>query len=490
MNPLTFSRLSSASFYHLANTTLEGCACQGLACFAARNDAPERWGSARQQTPPIYCLGQCYRAPATFGDEAPASIGLHCPAAVLTENLMQGAMRDINTYQQGGGGQALQKALSSPAKLLVKNILVSGLRGRGGAGFSTGIKWQAVAQAGASAEKKYLVVNADEGDAGSFSDRLLLENDPFRLIEACVIAAHACGISQGFIYLRKEYATARAILENALLQAKNSGWLGAGIFGSNLDFELSIHIGQGSYVCGEETSLLNSLEGRRPEVRQRPPQITEQGLHGAPTLVNNVETLCAVPWIINNGGKAYAAMGINKSRGTKLLSLNSLFNRPGLYEVEFGISLRDIIEKLGGGLRRGHLKGLMIGGPLAGIIPPALFDAKLGYEELQGIGAALGHGGVIAFADDSSIVDIMTEVFRFSAEESCGKCTPCHLGSAELAHSFNTIKNGGKISSARWQALIGALEATSLCGHGRGMAEFARSIERYYAEELAQCFES
>lgn len=486
MSPLELSRQSSASFYHLTDISLEGCACQGLACFAARADNPERWQQARTTSPAIYCLGHCYQGPAAFGDNADVAIAVHARETVLLGNIVQGGARDIITYREHGGGEAMRLALVTYPGKVIAEIEASGLRGRGGAGFPAGKKWRAVANAPAT--QKYLVVNADEGDPGSFSDRLLLENDPFRLIEACVIAAHAAGASQGIIYLRKEYPAAHAALAIALVQAREAGWLGCGILGSTLDFDLSVHIGQGSYVCGEETALLNSLEGRRPAVRMRPPQITEHGLFGKPTLVNNVETLCTVPWIIQHGGTRYAAMGTGNSRGTKLLSLNSLFNRPGLYEVEFGISLREIVEELGGGLRRGQLKGVMIGGPLAGVIPPALLDTQLGYEELQGIGGAVGHGGVIAFADDTSIAEIIAEVFRFGSQESCGKCTPCHLGSPELAHSFSAVLAGGKMPASRWRSLIDALEATSLCGHGRGLAEFARAVERHYPEELAQCF--
>jgi formate dehydrogenase iron-sulfur subunit len=212
-------------------------------------------------------------------------------------------------------------------------------------------------------------------------------------------------------------------------------------------------------------------------------------LYDAPTLVNNVETLCAVPWIIEHGGSAYKKLGAENNAGTKLLSLNSMFVRPGLYEVEFGISVRDIVEKLGGGLRRGPMKGVMIGGPLAGLIPPRLFDTPLTHEALHAIGCAVGHGGVIAFADDTSIVELIAEVFHFGSFESCGKCTPCHLGTGEIARSFDAALHGKKISALRWHALIDALAATSLCGHGNGLAEFARAIERHYGEELFRYFE-
>lgn len=486
MNTPRQQAASSRSFYHLADASLDGRACQGLACFAARADNPERWAEACRQQPALYCLGQCHHGPAMAGDPDLVAVAVKARESVLLGNIRRGGAREIGDYQMLGGGEGLRAALGTFSGKVIAELATAGLRGRGGAGFPAATKWQAVARAAAA--QKYLVVNADEGDPGSFSDRVLLENDPFRLIEACVIAAHATGASEGIIYLRKEYPAARGILENVIEQARMVGWLGRDILGTAMNFDLRVHVGEGSYVCGEETSLLNSLEGRRPEIRIRPPQITEHGLYGLPTLVSNVETLCAVPWIMEHGGAAYAAMGTGRSRGTKLLSLNSLFNRPGLYEVEFGITVREIVEELGGGLKHGELKGVMIGGPLAGLVPPSLLDTPLGYEELQAIGCAVGHGGVIAFADDTTIADIAAQVFRFGARESCGKCTPCHLGTPELAAAFEAVLAGEKMPAARWHALIDALEATSLCGHGRGLAEFARAIERHYPEELLQCF--
>lgn len=474
------------SFYHLVHVPLTGHACQGLACFAARNNAPQRLQQAQARTPPLFCLGKCYQGPAIADEEMRPNVEVLSRHAVLLANVIKGGVRNLAAYEANGGGQALRRALTMPRAALVDLIADSGLRGRGGAGFPTGRKWAAVAAS--VAPRKYVVANADEGDPGAFSDRLLMEDDPFRLIEAMAIASFAVGAEHGVIYLRKEYPQARAALESALQQAREAGWLGPQVLGSSHRFSLELHIGQGSYVCGEETAMLNSIEGRRPDVRLRPPQITAQGLFGAPTLVNNVETLCAVPWIVMHGAQQYAALGTPASRGTKLLSLNSLFRRPGLYEVEFGMPLRHIVEQVGGGLQRGRLLGVMVGGPLAGLVPPSLLDTPFCHEELQRIGCAVGHGGVIAFADDTSIAELVAEVFRFGALESCGKCTPCHFGSPELARMFRAVVGGERISGERWHALIDALAATSLCGHGRGLAEFARAIERHYSEELARCF--
>ncbi|KVA14312.1 NADH-ubiquinone oxidoreductase-F iron-sulfur binding region domain-containing protein [Burkholderia ubonensis] len=463
------------SFYHLGQSAITDCACAGLACFAARADRPRIWQSAIDQRPIVSCLGKCYDGPSDGAHDVRPNIVSHGRRTVLLGSVLIGGVRDLNAYREHGGGSALANAQATAPDALIQMLHESGLRGRGGAGFPAAIKWQAVANE--CADPKYLVVNADEGDPGAFSDRFLLEDDPFRVIEGAAIAACAVGARRGFIYLRKEYPSAAQIVSQALRQARAAGWLSEG-------FDLQLIVGQGAYICGEETSLLNALEGRRPEARQRPPQITRHGLFGAPTLVHNVETLCAVPWIVTHGAAAYAELGFSRSRGTKLLSLSSLFCRPGLYEVEFGISLADIVDHLGQGLRRGALKGLMVGGPLAGIVPPELLETRLGYEEMRAIDCAVGHGGVIAFSDDTSIMDIVAEVFRFGARESCGACTPCHFGTPALAAMADAALAGASIDGVRYRQIVDALAATSLCGHGRGLAEFAQSVRRHYAAEL------
>ncbi|WP_024301883.1 NADH-quinone oxidoreductase subunit F [Pseudogulbenkiania sp. MAI-1] len=470
--------LAAHTFYHLAETPLAGRCCRGLACFAARADAPAKWAAAAAE-PSVYCLGKCYAGPSDSDHDPRPHVAAHSRQTVLLDNLLAGGVHDLAGYEARGGGRARMHALAMAPRTLVRMVEESRLRGRGGAGFPAGRKWQAVAAA--TAPHKYLVVNADEGDPGAFSDRLLIEDDPFRLIEAMIIAAHAVGAGRGYIYLRKEYPLAAARLAQALDEARRAGWLGEG-------FDAELAIGAGSYLCGEETALLNALEGRRPEVRLRPPQITAQGLFGAPTLLHNVETLCALPWIVEHGAAAYAALGFSQSRGTKLLSLNSLFRWPGLYEVEFGLPLSEVVDTLGGGLRCGRLKGVMVGGPLAGIVPPPLLATPLGYEEMQAIGCAVGHGGVIAFTDDTPLIAIVAEVFRFGAWESCGKCTPCQRGTPELARMFASALAGGRIDRARCQDLLEALGAASLCGHGRGLAEFAQAVATHFPEEWQACF--
>lgn len=465
---------ATRGFYHLEHTAISECACTGLACFAARADRPQRWQASATQVPALYCLGKCYAAPSDGAHDNRPHIGEHASHPVLLGNVLRGGVRHLAAYLEGGGGDALALARQMAPHALVGMVNASRLRGRGGTGFPAGVKWQAVANEATAT--KYVVVNADEGDPGAFSDRFLLEDDPFLVIEAAAIAAHAVGARHGYLYLRKEYPVAAQVLSRALEQARAAGWLAPA-------FELELVVGQGAYICGEETSLLNALEGHRPEVRPRPPQITRHGLFGAPTLVHNVETLCAIPWIVKHGAAAYAALGFSGSRGTKLLSLNSLFRRPGLYEVEFGITLADIVDQLGQGLRRGRLIGLMVGGPLAGIVPPALLHTRLGYEDMQAIDCAVGHGGVIAFGDDTPIARIVAEVLRFGARESCGKCTPCHLGTPMLAAMAQAAAGGMPIDGSRFNRLIDALAATSLCGHGRGLAEFVRSVQRHYPQE-------
>lgn len=477
--------LAAHSFYHLEHVALQGKACQGLACFLARQADPARWARTQQDPAPLFCLGQCYQAPASHGDTTAPYCEVHAEETVLLGNVLTGGVRHLEHYLAGGGGVGLRRALALGPQAVLQALDASGLRGRGGAGYPTGSKWRKVAQQ--SAPKKYVVANADEGDPGAFSDRMLMEADPFRLIEAMLIAGLTVGAAHGIIYLRKEYDAAAAVLRDALVQAYAAGWLGQHA-GAGQGFDLELVVGHGSYLCGEETAMLNAIEGRRPEARLRPPQITDRGLEGLPTLVNNVETLCAIPWILQHGAARYAALGTADSPGTKLLSLNSLFRRPGLYEVEFGISLRTIVEMLGQGVRRGRLTGVMVGGPLAGLLPPSLLDTPLDYGAMAAAGGAVGHGGVLAVTDATPIAALLAHILRFGALESCGKCTPCHLGSPELARMAAQAVTGTRGDGQRWQALVEALAATSLCGHGRGLAEFAQSIARHYPEELASCF--
>jgi formate dehydrogenase iron-sulfur subunit len=477
------------SFYHLRDVAISRQACQGTACFAARHLDARRWADAISGSDRIYCLGRCYLAPAAADEDRRPHMGADARQPIVMERLAGGPVRSLAAYTARGGYTALERVLGGPPAETLRAVEISGLRGRGGAGFPTGRKWRAVADQ--PGDEKYVVANADEGDPGAYIDRYIVEDDPHCLIEALAIAGYAVGAHRGYVYLRKEYPEARGILEAALREARGARMLGDRVLGRAFSFDVQLVIGQGSYVCGEETALLNSIEGRRPEVRVRPPYPAQAGLFGRPTLVNNVETLASVTWIVRHGGAAYAALGFSRSRGTKVVSLNSLFQRPGLYEIEFGVPVRHIVETLGGGLRTGPLTALMIGGPLTGLLPPVLLDVSFGFEELRAVGASVGHGGIIGFDQHTSIPQLVHHVFRFAAFESCGKCTPCRVGSGEIERVFERIVAGGGAARAAggdWAETLAALRATSLCGHGTGLAEFAESVARHYPEELAACF--
>jgi len=474
------------SFYHLSHNEHVGKACQGTACFAARHLNRALWNEAAAQSPRVYCLGECFAAPAKGQTIPRPPVKIFSRQGIVLPRAANGSARTLAEY---GDYAALARALRHPPEQVLAAVEASGLRGRGGAGFPAGRKWRAVASQPPG--EKYVVANADEGDAGAYIDRYLMEDDPHTLIEAMIIAGYAVGASKGYIYVRLEYPLADTVLRAAISEARTAGWLGSRVGGKNFAFELEVCTGHGSYVCGEETSLLRSIEGKRPEVMARPPYPTERGLFDKPTLLNNVETLVSVPWIVSHGGAAYAAIGFSKSRGTKALSLNSLFNRPGLYEVEFGVTVRYIVEEIGGGLRGGgRLKGVLIGGPIIGMIPPHLLDTPLGFEELAAIGAGVGHGGVVAFDEHTSIPELVEHVFSFGAFESCGKCTPCRGGSGRIQEIFADASAGDatKADLQECRDLVAALKLASLCGHGTGLARFAESILNYYPMEIEPCF--
>ncbi len=475
------------SFYHLSGCGLSGKACRGTACFAARHLNPERWAQALTQEPRVYCLGQCFVAPSISNGDPHPNVAIHARQGIVLERLARGGARTLDRY---GGYRPLEKALTRPRNEIVDAVEISGLRGRGGAGFPTGRKWRAVAQQ--ESAEKFVVVNADEGDPGAYIDKLLIEDDPHALIEGMLLASYAVGANKGWIYLRKEYPRAEEILREAINEARVAGFLGERILGRDFSFDIDVTIGQGSYVCGEETAMLRSIEGRRPEVMARPPYPTEHGLVGKPTLIDNVETLVNVPWIVAHGSEAYCEFGFSQSRGTKVVSLNSLFVRPGLYEIEFGITVRKIVEEIGGGLHNGAAtKAVMIGGPLAGIIPPHLLETPFGFEELHAIGSSVGHGGIVAFDEHTSIPELVEHVFSFGAFESCGKCTPCRIGARRVEEIFQRIVKSSRAPAANFsefEQLVTALKWTSLCGHGGGLGEFAESVLRYYRDDLASCF--
>ena len=342
---------------------------------------------------------------------------------------------------------------------ILEEIKASGLRGRGGAGFPAHIKWQTVHDT--PAPQKYIVVNADEGDSGTFADRLIMEGDPFRLIEGMMIAGHATGADKGIVYLRSEYPLAAEIFANAIDKARELGLLEK--------FDIELFIGAGAYICGEETSLLESLEGKRGEIRAKPPVPAVAGLFGQPTLVHNVITLCSVPGILQMGGAAYAEIGVGASTGTSAIQLAGNVKRGGLYELPFGLSLRELIEDWGGGTRTGRpLKAAQIGGPLGAYLFERDLDTPLSYEATAAVGAGIGHGGVVVFDDSIDLVRQAHYAFAFCEHESCGKCTPCRIGSVRGKEAVAALASGEYTENQLEviDELCDLMEQTSLCQMG------------------------
>jgi NADH:ubiquinone oxidoreductase subunit F (NADH-binding) len=480
---------SVESFYHLATADVGARACRGLACFVARHLDPAAWEQASSDDPRVYCLGRCYAAPARGSGSSRPQCRVDAREAVVLARLARSPARSLGEYRRSGGYGALQQALARPREEVLRWVEAAGLRGRGGAAFPTGRQWRSAFER--TSPQKYVVANGDEGDPGAYIDRLIMEDDPHALIEAMAIAGYVVGATEGWIYVRCEYPAARSALAVAVAEGLATGVLGERVLGSDFRFQVRLHVGRGSYVCGEETALLESIEGRRPMAKARPPYATESGLFGKPTVINNVETLVNVPWVVVHGPDAYHALGFSGSRGTKVVSLNSLFNRPGLYEVEFGVPVRHIVEDLGGGLRGGTVGGVIIGGPLAGVLPPHLLDTPFGFEELRAVGAAVGHGGVVAFDEHTSIPELVHHVFSVGAYESCGKCVPCRLGSRRIERILQGICAGAPAAAgakSEWAEIVSALKLASLCGMGTGLAEFAESIQRHYGRELESCF--
>jgi formate dehydrogenase iron-sulfur subunit len=391
----------------------------------------------------------------------------------------------VADYVIHGGYQGLRRALSMTPEAVVQAVLDSGLRGRGGAAFPTGIKWKTVLEQHTA--QKYVTCNADEGDSGTFSDRMLMEGDPLSLVEGMTIAGVAVGATQGYIYLRAEYPHAHRALNHAIAAAYQARYLGADVMGSGKRFDLEVRLGAGAYICGEETSMLESLEGKRGEVRVRPPLPAIKGLFGQPTIVNNVITLASVPTILHQGAEFYKNFGMGKSRGTLPLQLAGNIKRGGLVERAFGVTLRELLYDYGGGSASGRpIRAVQVGGPLGAYIPASQFDTFIDYEALAGIGALLGHGGIVVFDDSVDMARMARYAMEFCAVESCGKCTPCRIGSTRGVEVLDRILEG--VESERNVQLLEDLCETmlqgSLCGLG-GMTPFpVQSALKHFREDF------
>ena len=392
---------------------------------------------------------------------------------------------DLDDYRAHGGLRGLTHAIEIPQQEVVADVLASGLRGRGGAGFPAGIKWRTVLEA--EGDQKYICCNADEGDSGTFADRMLMEGDPFTLLEGMAIAGIATGATQGLIYVRSEYPDAIATLRTAIDIAHVDGWLGPDVMGSGRAFDIRVVEGAGSYVCGEETAMLESLEGKRGMVRPKPPIPALQGLFGKPTLVNNVLTLAAVPGIIADGAAAYQALGMDRSRGTQVFQLAGNIARGGIVEVAFGVTLGELVEGYGGGTRSGRpLRAVQVGGPLGAYFPADTLDVPMDYEALAAAGGLLGHGGIVVFDDSVDMAAQARFAMEFCAAESCGKCTPCRVGSTRGVEVIDKITAG--VERDRNLVLLEDLCTTmtdgSLCAMGGLTPLPVRSALAHFPEDF------
>ncbi len=416
-----------------------------------------------------------------------AGVFLGRQVRIVLENCGRIDPESLDEYRSYDGYRGLEKVLCemSPGDV-VAEMTASGLRGRGGGGFSTGMKWSLAAKE--TGTPKYMICNADEGDPGAFMDRSVLEGDPHRVLEGMVIAAYAIGASRGYVYVRAEYPIAIARLKRAIADARTAGFLGERILGSDFSFDLRIKEGAGAFVCGEETALIASIEGRRGMPRRRPPYPSSSGLHGKPTCINNVETLANVPWIIRHGASAFAAYGTEKSKGTKVFALAGKIKNCGLIEVPMGMTIRDIVFDIGGGIQNdGEMKAVQMGGPSGGCIPASLADTPVDYEALKATGAIVGSGGMIVLDQETCMVDVARFFLDFTQKESCGKCTFCRVGTKRMLEALERICAGSGATEDldRLLDLGRKVKANSLCGLGQTSPNPILTTTAYFRDEYA-----
>ncbi len=466
--------------------------CTGTACFAATGDAHvdalrdglglelgERSEDGATSLAETVCLGFCHASPAVRdGDTIDAGPG-------VVERILADAARSAHeppprsvlgepvlTVPGGWRGLARARAELTPEALL-EAVEAANVRGRGGAGFPAGTKWRFTANA--PGEERFVVANGDEGDPGSYIDKVLMEGNPALLLEGMALAGHAIGARHGFVLTRSEYPLSKPALEAAAAAARAEGWLGD-------TFDVTVVEGAGSYVVGEETALLACLQGLRGTVSARPPFPAERGVHGQPTVVNNVETLCNIPFVAERGADAYRALSPGATPGSKLVCFNERFARPGVYEVRFGTTMRELCEDVAGGLVDGRaIKALQIGGPLGGILPADKLDTPFDFDELAAEGCMVGHGGIVAFDDTTDMRALAKHLLHFGAAESCGKCFPCRIG---LRRAHELFADGAPVPRESLEALLETLELGSLCAHGSGMPAPIRSLLAHWPEEL------
>jgi NADH-quinone oxidoreductase subunit F len=448
------------------------------------------------------CLGLCDHAPALLvGETALGQGDLRQAAAIcarstakpisfvggdiriLTGNCGRGHPTSFADYSSGGGYAGLRKAVTMTPQDVVAELKVAGLVGRGGAAFPTGIKWEGAAKG--AGQPKYIVCNADESEPGTFKDRILMEEDPHRTIEGMIIAAHAVGASQGYVYVRGEYPHAFKVMSEAVAEARQAGIIGANILGSGLNFDIEMRLGAGAYICGEETALLESIEGKRGFPRIKPPFPTTHGLFGKPTVINNVETFCNVPLIMERGATEYRKIGTEHSPGPKLFCVSGQIQCPGLYEVPFGITLRHLLLDLAGGLKQGRkLQAVLMGGAAGAFAAEKDLDVILSFENLSAAGLPLGSGSVMVFDDSADLRDVLKRLAHFFADESCGKCYPCQLGARRQYEILDRTAAGHSLAGDRERLsdVGGTMIDASLCGLGQTAATAVLSAIELWPE--------
>jgi NADH-quinone oxidoreductase subunit F len=450
----------------------------------------------------VPCLGLCDHAPAllvgeiALGRVHPAQAAEICARGgeqavsfvggdirSLTANCGRGHPTSLADYRSGGGYAGLKKALAMTPQAVLAEVKAAGLLGRGGAAFPTGVKWEGAAKA--VGQPKYIVCNADESEPGTFKDRILMEEDPHRTIEGMIIAAHAVGASRGYIYVRGEYPHAFKVMRNALDEARQAGIIGENVLGAGLDFDIEMRLGAGAYICGEETALLESIEGKRGFPRIKPPFPTTHGLFGKPTVINNVETFCNVPLILERGAAEYRKMGTDRSPGPKLFCVSGQIQRPGLYEVPFGVTLRHLLFDLAGGLmQRRKLQAVLMGGAAGAFATEKDLDVSLSFEQLSAAGLPLGSGAVMVFDDSADLGDVLKRVAHFFADESCGKCYPCQLGAQRQYEILDRAAAGRPVPGDRERLtdVGGTMIDASLCGLGQTAAMAVLSAMKLWPE--------
>lgn len=498
----TANTYGTASFYDFTREENRGkkvYVCNGSACVCAGTQDAVHHELEKQFKPEeighMTCLGRCHENGAfhyqgnNYSAKSPAEIA----------SILEGTKAPMDTYAVRATGATVltgkvvdakahvDRLLGKSPEHWLKEIEQSRLRGRGGAGFPIAMKLDFCRKAPGT--EKFVICNADEGDPGAYSDRYLLEQQGVAVLMGLMTAGYVTGANWGVMYIRAEYPEAVRMTEDLVRTLNTNGLLGENIQGSGFSFQVKVIHAQGSYICGEETALINSIEGQRPEVRVRPPYPAVQGLFNKPTVVNNVETLAALPWILANGGAAYGSMGTEKSAGTKLVCLDGLFNKPGMLEVEMGTSLHEVVYALGGGFRE-PVKGLHIGGPLGGIVPVSkIGELHVDFESFAQAGFLLGHASVVSIPERMPMVRYLTHLFEFAAYESCGKCFPCRLGTQRAAEMLQKAEGGTyKIDKTLFDDLLHTLQTASLCAHGGGIPLPVRNSLMYFKEELEPYF--